>query len=158
MSALAASLWMLAAMAQHQYQGQQDHRDHRGHAQSELDASNAQHAMHADRPTVIRVCTQGSFVEAINSVNGGLKAIALLMESSDAKANAALKEVQALVVIALGRVRAEARCGDRLDASYRESYRKVLQNALNQARAGQLPARAKDLAESALAAITLLKQ
>jgi hypothetical protein len=144
MSLFAASVWLTFALAQHQHGAAHNHSDA---------TPDAAHAMHAQKPTVIRVCTAGSFVEAINSVNGGSKAIELLLASRDAKAVAALKEVQALVVIALGRVSAELQCGEDLDASYQESYRVVLQKALNQARAGHLPTRAKDLAESALAAL-----
>ncbi len=153
MSVPALMIWAASAMTQPQA-SQHSHHAKTAQSQSAEQSAEQGHAMHSERPSVITRCTQGSFVEAINTLNGASKANLLLQQSNDANAIAARKEVQALAVIALGRANAEAHCAKGLDASYQESYRKVLQNALNQARAGNLPERAIAQAESALIVVS----
>jgi hypothetical protein len=126
----------------------------------------AQESMHdhrqmmAVKPVVIVRCTQGSFIEAINTVNAGVKALEHLHRMETGRnprhAEVAKAEVGSIIGIALGRVSAEAACTKGLEASFKESYRLVLTRAKLQAMAGSLGDGGVKKADAALSALSAI--
>jgi hypothetical protein len=113
--------------------------------------------MATEKPQVIVRCTQGSFIEAINTVNAGVKALENLQRvelgAHPSHIEIAKAELRSIVHIALGRISAEAVCTENLEASFKESYRLVLMRAKQQSQAGVLSKQSLKRVDAALAAL-----
>jgi hypothetical protein len=106
---------------------------------SERHATSAtvDHAMHTMRPEVITLCTQGSFTDAMATMNAAVKSSTLLQRVPGKDAAIARAELHSILAIALKRSAVEYACA-KMQRSYASDYAHIMQSALRLAKAERL--------------------